>query len=105
MIHAKTCPAAVIADQVHLRILETTDLHVHLMPFDYFRNRPTPVLGLARAAGLIDTLRAGATNALLFDNGDFLQGSPLGDYMAFARGLRWPASLLTTRVLSIVFGL
>ncbi len=88
MIHAKTCPAAVITDQVHLRILETTDLHVHLMPFDYFRNRPTPVLGLARAAGLIDTLRAGATNALLFDNGDFLQGSPLGDYMAFARGLR-----------------
>ena len=88
MIHEKTFPSAITADQVHLRILETTDLHVHLMPFDYFRNRATPVLGLARAAGLIDALRAGATNSLLFDDGDFLQGSPMGDYMALARGLQ-----------------
>lgn len=87
MIHEKTFPAAVLADQVHLRILETTDLHVHLMPFDYFRNRPTPVLGLARAAGLIETLRAATPNTLLFDNGDFLQGSPMGDFIALARGL------------------
>ena len=87
MIQQKTFPATVMADQVHLRLLETTDLHVHLLPFDYFRNRPTPVLGLARAAGLIEVLRAEVTNCLLFDNGDFLQGSPMGDYMSQARGL------------------
>ncbi|MGQ0565433.1 MAG: bifunctional 2',3'-cyclic-nucleotide 2'-phosphodiesterase/3'-nucleotidase [Gemmobacter sp.] len=88
MIQAKPFTAAALADQVHLRILETTDLHVHLLPFDYFRNRPTPVLGLARTAGLIEVLRAEVANCLLFDNGDFLQGSPMGDYMALARGLR-----------------
>lgn len=88
MIHAKSFPAAVAAaDQVHLRILETTDLHVHVLPFDYFKDRPTPVLGLARAAGLVSALRADAANTLLFDNGDFLQGSPLGDYVAFSSGL------------------
>ncbi len=88
MFHAKAFPAAAMADQVHLRILETTDLHVHILPFDYFKNRPTPTLGLARTAGLIETLRAEVPNTLLFDNGDYLQGSPMGDYMAFARGLR-----------------
>jgi 2',3'-cyclic-nucleotide 2'-phosphodiesterase/3'-nucleotidase len=88
VVPAKSFPAAIAADQVHLRILETTDLHVHLLPFDYYRNRPTPVLGLARTAGLIQSLRAKAANTLLFDNGDFLQGSPMGDYMALARGLQ-----------------
>lgn len=28
-----------------------------------------------------------ATNAILLDNGDFLQGNPLGDYIAYERGM------------------
>lgn len=86
MIHAKSNASATEVDLIHLRILETTDLHGHIMPFDYFKNRPTPALGLARAAGLIGTLRAEVANCLLFDNGDFLQGSPLGDYAAYGGG-------------------
>ncbi len=73
---------------VHLRLIETTDLHLHLLPYDYYADRPASGLGLVSAARLIDEARAEARNALLFDNGDFLQGTPLGDYLAHERGLR-----------------
>ena len=33
-------------------------------------------------------IRAEASNALLIDNGDFLQGNPMGDYIAYARGMK-----------------
>lgn len=72
---------------VHLRLLATTDLHVNIMPFDYYSGTVSNGLGLARTASLIDVARAEATNCLLFDNGDFLHGSPLGDYIAQSRGL------------------
>jgi len=45
-------------------------------------------VGLARTASLIDAARLEAPNNLLFDNGDLLQGNPMGDYVARARGLR-----------------
>jgi 2',3'-cyclic-nucleotide 2'-phosphodiesterase/3'-nucleotidase len=73
---------------VHLRLIETTDLHLHLLPYDYYADRPAPGIGLISAARLIEEARAEAPNTLLFDNGDFLQGTPLGDFMAFERGLR-----------------
>lgn len=74
-------------DQVHVRILETTDLHVHITPYDYYSDRPDPSVGLAQCGSLIDQLRSGASNCLLFDNGDFLQGNPMGDYVAYVRGM------------------
>lgn len=72
---------------VHLRLIETTDLHLHLLPWDYFTARPVRGYGLAAAAELIEAARAEVPNALLFDNGDFLQGTPLGDFLAQERGL------------------
>jgi len=68
--------------QAHLRILQTTDLHLHLMPYDYFTDLPAPGIGLGRTAGLIRACRRQAPNCLLFDNGDFLQGNPLSDWIA-----------------------
>lgn len=62
-----------------MRLLATTDLHAHLMPWDYMADAPSPV-GLAQIAPLIRMARDAATNCLLLDNGDFLQGSPLGDW-------------------------
>ncbi|MBL4629128.1 MAG: bifunctional 2',3'-cyclic-nucleotide 2'-phosphodiesterase/3'-nucleotidase [Roseicyclus sp.] len=75
------------AGQAHLRIMETTDLHVHIFPYDYYGDRPVDTFGLARTASLINDVRAEATNSLLLDNGDFLQGNPMGDYMAYERGM------------------
>lgn len=76
------------ANTVQLRIIETTDLHLHLLPYDYYADRPEPGIGLTSAADLIDEARAEVPNALLFDNGDFLQGTPIGDFFAYERGLR-----------------
>ncbi|MGY6537190.1 MAG: 5'-nucleotidase C-terminal domain-containing protein [Pararhodobacter sp.] len=70
-----------------MRLIETTDLHLHLLPFDYYTDTPAPGLGLIAAANLIEEARAEADNALLFDNGDFLQGTAMGDYLAQHRGL------------------
>ncbi|WP_417249685.1 bifunctional 2',3'-cyclic-nucleotide 2'-phosphodiesterase/3'-nucleotidase [Celeribacter sp.] len=73
---------------VHLRIMETTDLHVHVFPYDYYADRPVDTAGLARTATHIATARAQAANSILVDNGDFLQGNPMGDYLAFEHGFR-----------------
>lgn len=82
MMHGPFAPQMLDARQVHLRVLATSDLHMHLMPFDYARNRASVEVGLARTAGLIAAARAGARNAVLLDNGDFLQGSPMADLAA-----------------------
>lgn len=64
---------------MRLRLLETTDIHGHIAPFDYLGHHSQRHVGLARVATLIRAARAEAPNCLLFDNGDFLQGSPLSD--------------------------
>ncbi|SDE19952.1 bifunctional 2',3'-cyclic-nucleotide 2'-phosphodiesterase/3'-nucleotidase [Limimaricola pyoseonensis] len=75
------------SNQAHLRIMETTDLHVHVYPYDYYADREIDTVGLARTAKLIEDIRSEATNSVLFDNGDFLQGNPMGDYIAYERGM------------------
>lgn len=78
--------ASVNAATVDLRVLETTDLHSNMMDFDYYKDKATDKFGLVRTASLINDARQQATNSVLVDNGDLIQGSPLGDYMA-AKGL------------------
>ncbi|QCR34923.1 bifunctional 2',3'-cyclic-nucleotide 2'-phosphodiesterase/3'-nucleotidase [Nissabacter sp. SGAir0207] len=73
------------AATVDLRIMETSDLHGNMMDFDYYKDAPTEKFGLARTASLIKQARQQATNSVLVDNGDLIQGSPLGDYMAKKR--------------------
>jgi 2',3'-cyclic-nucleotide 2'-phosphodiesterase / 3'-nucleotidase len=68
--------------QMHLRILATTDLHLQVMPYDYFADRRLPDSGLAQTASLIKALRQIDGACLLLDNGDFLQGNPLSDWLA-----------------------
>ncbi|OMQ46003.1 bifunctional 2',3'-cyclic-nucleotide 2'-phosphodiesterase/3'-nucleotidase [Ensifer sp. 1H6] len=86
MLHPFSARAA--ANQAHLRIMETTDLHVHVFPYDYYGDKPNDTLGLARTASIVDAIRAEATNSILVDNGDFLQGNPMGDYIAYQRGMK-----------------
>lgn len=75
-------------DQAHLRILQTTDLHAQIYPYDYYNDRPVEGLGLGHVARVIDAARKAAPNTVLLDNGDILQGSALGDYMAYDRGMQ-----------------
>lgn len=73
------------AGEIHLRLIETTDLHVAIDPYDYYGDKPDDTQGLARTATLIDAIRAEAGNSILVDNGDLLQGNPLGDYAALEK--------------------
>ena len=75
------------AGQAHLRLMETTDLHVHVFPYDYYSDKPVDTVGLARTAAHVADIRAEATNSVLLDNGDLIQGNPMGDYIAYERGM------------------
>jgi 2',3'-cyclic-nucleotide 2'-phosphodiesterase/3'-nucleotidase len=76
------------AAEVRLRLLETTDLHMHLLNYDYYQDKPTEQFGLAKTITLIKSARQEAANSLLFDNGDLLQGNPLGDVVARLKPLQ-----------------
>ncbi|QIE46854.1 bifunctional 2',3'-cyclic-nucleotide 2'-phosphodiesterase/3'-nucleotidase [Pseudohalocynthiibacter aestuariivivens] len=64
--------------------MSTTDLHANLLPYDYYADKGDQPYGLARTATLIRAARAEASNVMLFDNGDALQGTPLSDITAQA---------------------
>lgn len=72
---------------VDLKILATSDLHMHIAPHDYYQDKPSFRYGLALTARLIAQERTNHPNCILLDNGDFLQGSPLGDFVA-AKNIR-----------------
>ncbi|MBB3591500.1 2',3'-cyclic-nucleotide 2'-phosphodiesterase/3'-nucleotidase [Rhizobium sp. BK529] len=86
LLHPFSARAA--ANQAHLRLMETTDIHVNVFPYDYYADKPNDTMGLSRTATIIDTIRAEAINSLLIDNGDVLQGNPMGDYMAYQHGMK-----------------
>jgi 2',3'-cyclic-nucleotide 2'-phosphodiesterase / 3'-nucleotidase len=68
--------------QATLAILETTDLHTHVIGYDYFRLAEDPSFGLDRTATLIKDARAEFENTLLLDAGDTIEGTSLADYQA-----------------------
>ncbi|WP_299828063.1 5'-nucleotidase C-terminal domain-containing protein [uncultured Roseobacter sp.] len=69
-----------------MRLLATSDLHMQLIAYDYVRDCHTGAESLSRLATLIQKAReeAAETGAicLLMDNGDTLQGTPLGVHLA-----------------------
>jgi len=75
--------------QVELRILETTDIHMHISDYDYYGDKQSNSVGLSKVATLIKQARTESKNSVLVDNGDLLQGNPLGDYVAKGRVLRF----------------
>ncbi len=74
--------------EVRLRIMETTDVHMNLLSYDYYQDKTTDQYGLSRAVSLIKAARAEVPNSLLFDNGDLLQGNPMGDFVATVKPLK-----------------
>lgn len=79
--------AAATDPTIRLRLMATSDLHVNIYPYDYYRDKADDTVGLAKTAALIAAARDEVHNAILFDNGDLIQGSPLGDYIAYEKGL------------------
>ena len=69
-------------DQIELRVMETSDLHTNIMDYNYYKDAEDQTIGLARVASIVKSARAEVKNSVLVDNGDLLQGSPMGDYMA-----------------------
>ncbi len=59
-----------------LFILQTTDVHGNIYPYNYFTDSPTDY-GLAKAYTKIVEYRKHHKNVLLLDTGDLLQGTPL----------------------------
>lgn len=55
---------------------------MHLAAYDYHADRVCARKGLSLTASLITRARAETPGSILLDNGDFLQGSPLGDLVA-----------------------
>ncbi|MGH9460349.1 MAG: bifunctional metallophosphatase/5'-nucleotidase [Vicinamibacteria bacterium] len=62
-----------------ITLLQTSDLHAYIYPYDYYQGREADV-GLARVATLVEEVRAEGQPVLLLDAGDTIQGSPVGYY-------------------------
>jgi len=63
---------------VELSVVATTDQHGRLRGWDYYLGAADPGHSLARAASIVDSLRAAEPGrVLLVDAGDLLQGNPL----------------------------
>ena len=80
--------SAASAQELRLRLLSTTDIHANLYDWDYYRDQRDISLGLARTAALIRQARGETPNVMLFDSGDAIQGTPLGDFVATERPLQ-----------------
>jgi 2',3'-cyclic-nucleotide 2'-phosphodiesterase/3'-nucleotidase len=65
----------------HIRILQTTDLHMCVLPYDYVSDQSGGAYSLSRLAPVISDLRSDDVLTLLFDTGDFLQGNHLASYI------------------------
>lgn len=88
VLAAATLGAGAQAAELKLRILETTDVHMNLLSYDYYQDKATDQYGLTRTVSLIKAARGEAPNSMLFDNGDLLQGNPLGDLVAKVHPLK-----------------
>jgi 2',3'-cyclic-nucleotide 2'-phosphodiesterase/3'-nucleotidase len=62
-------------------ILETSDLHGHILPIHYSNNSSNEV-GLAKIATIIKQERENSTAVIVIDNGDLIQGTPLAYHHA-----------------------
>ncbi len=73
-------PSAAAPGRMVVSVLHTTDVHGHLLGWDYDAGKPADGYGLARVATLIRRVRAEAgARTILVDDGDCIQGAALSD--------------------------
>ena len=75
LLLAVFAPPARSADRVTITVLQTSDLHANLLPWDYARGVEAD-WGLARVATRVRDIRSTARHVLLLDGGDTIQGAP-----------------------------
>ena len=68
-------PAAAAPRRVVVTVLQTSDLHANLLPWNYARGAAAD-WGLARVATRVRQIRSSSPNVLLLDGGDTIQGVP-----------------------------
>jgi 2',3'-cyclic-nucleotide 2'-phosphodiesterase/3'-nucleotidase len=71
-----------VGTTVNVAMMETTDLHQNILGYDYYKLAADNSVGIERTATLIKQVRAANANTMLFDAGDIIQGTVLGDYQA-----------------------
>ncbi|HED10948.1 MAG TPA: bifunctional metallophosphatase/5'-nucleotidase [Caldithrix abyssi] len=77
-----------------LYILQTTDVHGNIYPYDYFTDTPDSTRGLAKIYSKVVEYRQNHKNVLLVDCGDLIQGTPLVAYFnKHSQGLPHPMIL------------
>lgn len=69
-----------------VRLLETTDIHAHIMDYDYYGDKSVTNFGLVRTSELLRQRKSEVKNSILVDNGDLIQGNPFGEYI-YKQGL------------------
>lgn len=75
-------------EKVTLRVLGTSDIHTNLANYNYYSDKEDNTIGLANTAALIKEARSENANSILVDNGDLIQGTPLGSYSALKKPLQ-----------------
>jgi 2',3'-cyclic-nucleotide 2'-phosphodiesterase (5'-nucleotidase family) len=78
---AETAQKKKAQQSITITLLDTTDSHGHIEPWDYYTNQPAN-LGLAKIATLVKRARADAPDSLLLDCGDTTEGTPFAYYFA-----------------------
>jgi 2',3'-cyclic-nucleotide 2'-phosphodiesterase/3'-nucleotidase len=91
-----------VGSKMEVVLLETTDLHQNVVGYDYYRLAEDRSVGLDRVATLIKQARAEHPNTLLFDNGDTIQGTVLGDYQARVKPLACDEMLGIYKAMSLL---
>ncbi len=99
---AGTSPAIPVGSTARLTLLETTDIHAHVIGYDYYKLAADPGVGLARAATLIDRARKRYANTLLFDAGDTIQGTVPADYQALVKPVPCDRELAVYRAMDVL---
>lgn len=77
-----------------LYVFATSDVHGYVGPTDYLANSKSTNLGLAKAAGVIESVRQQHEHVIYIDNGDLIQGSALAQYLALYYPEKGPHALV-----------
>ncbi|HJU26866.1 MAG TPA: metallophosphoesterase, partial [Rhodanobacteraceae bacterium] len=99
---ATLAAAAETPVRAHVAILETTDLHSHVLGYDYDKLADDPHVGFDRVATLIEQARKEFPNTLLIDDGDTIQGTALADYQAHSHPVACDGELAVYRAMDLL---